>query len=104
MIPIQITDAPNQSVQVPFQDGTCTVSMYYSQLESSWFMSVSYGDNEVNNILVEQGVNLLYPFRHLFPFGIICISDSAVRPLFIDSFFTEEADLILLEGSENINL
>jgi len=104
MIPIQITDAPNQSVQVPFQDGTCTVSMYYSQLESSWFMSVSYGDNEVNNILVEQGVNLLYPFRHLFPFGIICISDSAVRPLFIDSFSTDEADLILLEGSENINL
>ncbi|MBO7692683.1 MAG: hypothetical protein J6T10_08665 [Methanobrevibacter sp.] len=104
MILINITDAPNQAIQVPFRDGTCTVSMYYSQLESSWFMSVSYGDSEVNNILVEQGVNLLYPFRHMFSFGILCISNSAVRPLFIDSFATAESDLILLEGEENINI
>lgn len=103
MIQIDITENPNQSIQVPFSNGTATIDMYYSAMTSSWFMTVSYGDSTVNNILVEQGVNLAYPFRHIFPFGLLCISDSGLRPLFLDSFSTQESVLILLEGDENVD-
>lgn len=101
MILIDVSENPNQSIQVPFSSGVATVNMYYSALTSSWFMSISYGNNSVSNILVEQGVNLTYPFRHIFPFGILCVSDSGLRPLFIDSFSSLESVLILLEGTEN---
>ena len=103
MIQINVTENPNQSIQVPFSNGTATIDMYYSAMTSSWFMTVSYGDSTVNNILVEQGVNLAYPFRHIFPFGLLCISDSGLRPLFLDSFSTQESVLILLEGDENVD-
>lgn len=103
MIQIDITENPNQSIQVPFSNGTATIDMYYSAMTSSWFMTVSYGDSTVNNILVEQGVNLAYPFRHIFPFGLLCISNSGLRPLFLDSFSTQESVLILLEGDENVD-
>ena len=104
MILINLSSDPKQSVQVPFSDGTATISVSYSSLNSSWFMSVSYGNNTVNNILIEQGVNLTYPFRHIFPFGIICISDSGLRPLFLDSFESMESDLILFNPEENFDL
>lgn len=103
MIQIDITESPNQSIQVPFSSGTATIDMYYSAMTSSWFMNISYGDKTVNNVLVEQGVNLAYPFRHLFPFGLLCISNSGLRPLFIDSFSTQECVFVLLEGEENID-
>ena len=103
MIQINVTENPNQSIQVPFSSGTATIDMYYSAMTSSWFMTVSYGDSTVNNILVEQGVNLTYPFRHIFPFGILCVSDSGLRPLFIDSFANTESVLVLLEGEENVD-
>lgn len=104
MIQVDVKEDPNQSIQVPFSSGTATIDMYYSALNSSWFMTVSYGERVVNNILVEQGVNLTYPFRHMFPFGILCVSDSGVRPMFIDSFSTQESVLILLQGDENTDL
>ena len=103
MIQVDVKEDPNQSIQVPFRDGTATIDMYYSALNSSWFMNISYGERTVNNILVEQGVNLAYPFRHMFPFGLLCISDSGLRPMFIDSFSTQESVLILLEGDENVD-
>ena len=104
MIQVDVKEDPNQSIQVPFRDGIATIDMYYSALNSSWFMNISYGERTVNNILVEQGVNLAYPFRHMFPFGLLCISDSGLRPLFIDSFSTQESVLILLQGDENTDL
>lgn len=104
MILIDLTNDPKQSVQVPFSDGTATISVFFSTVNNCWFMSVSYGNNTVNGILIEQGVNLTYPFRHIFPFGIICISDSGLRPVYLDSFETEEADLILLNPEENFDI
>lgn len=103
MIQVDVKENPNQSIQVPFSSGTATIDMYFSSMTSSWFMNISYGDNTVYNILVEQGVNLAYPFRHMFPFGLLCISDSGLRPLFIDSFSTKECVLVLLEGDENVD-
>ena len=67
MIVIDVGSESKQQIQVPFSDGVATVRMYFSSLNSCWFMSVSYGNNTVNNILVEYGVNLTYPFRHIFP-------------------------------------
>lgn len=104
MILIDINNDPKQTIQVPFNDGTATIGVWYSTANNCWFMSVSYGTNTVNNILIDQGVNLTYPFRHMFPFGIICISDSGLRPLYLDSFETAEADLILLNPEENFNI
>lgn len=104
MILIDVSDSSNQKIDVSFTGGSVTVSMYYSFINSSWFMSVSYGNYTVNNILVEYGVNLTYPFRHMFPFGIVCATNSELRPLYLDSFSSMEANLVLLEGEEDINI
>ena len=104
MIVIDVGSESKQQIQVPFSDGTATIRLYFSSLNSCWFMSVSYGNNTVNNILIEYGVNLTYPFRHIFPFGLVCITDSKVRPVFIDSFASDEASLILFNPDENVNL
>lgn len=104
MIPINISGSGKQQIAVPFSQGTATISLWYSFICSSWFMNVSYGNHQVNGILVEYGVNLTYVFRHMFPFGIMCITDSMVRPVYLDSFKTGESALFLLDGSENIKL
>ena len=104
MILIDIGSESKQQIQVPFSDGTATIRLYFSSLNSCWFMSVSYGNNTVNGILVEYGVNLTYPFRHIFPFGILCATNSGVRPVFVDSFSNGEAGLMLLNSDENIDL
>lgn len=101
MILIDVGQQSKQQISVPFSDGTATIRMYFSSRTNCWFMSVSYGNNTVNNILVEYGVNLTYPFRHIFPFGIICSTASQVRPVYIDSFSSEEAVLLLLNPDEN---
>lgn len=104
MIPIAISDGGVQQIAVPFDQGTVTISLWYSYICSSWFMNVSYGEHEVDGILIEYGVNLTYAFRHMFPFGIICISDSTLRPLYLDSFATGESALFLLQGEENTKI
>ena len=104
MIPISISGNGKQQIAVPFSQGTATISVWYSFICSSWFMNISYGENEVNGILIEYGVNLTYVFRHMFPFGILCITDSLLRPLYLDSFATGESALFLLEGEENVKI
>lgn len=104
MIPISVSGSANQEIAVPFGQGTATINLWYSPVCSNWFMNVYYGNHEVNGILVEYGVNLTYPFRHIFPFGILCITDSVLRPLYLDSFATGESALFLLEDKENANL
>ena len=104
MILIDVGSESKQQIQVPFSDGTATIRLYFSSFNSCWFMSVSYGNNTVNNILVEYGVNLTYPFRHIFPFGVVCISDSEVRPVFVDSFSSGDSALIFYNPDENFNL
>lgn len=104
MILIDVGSESKQQIQVPFTDGVATIKLYFSSKFSCWFMSVSYNNNTVNNILIEYGVNLTYPFRHIFPFGIICVTNSLVRPVYIDSFSSEEASLIFYNPDENVNL
>ena len=104
MILIDVSNDPKQMIQVPFNNGTATINVWFSSSNSCWFMSVSYGTKTVNYILIEQGVNLTYPFRHIFPFGIICISDTGLRPVYLDSFETTEADLFLLNPEENFDI
>ncbi|MBO4695584.1 MAG: hypothetical protein J5656_06715 [Clostridia bacterium] len=104
MIKVDVSSVANQQIVVPFKDGTATISMYYSALNSCWFCSISYGDNTVNNIVIDYGVNFAYPFRYMFPFGLVCYTESEVRPVYVDSFESGEATLILLEGEENLPL
>ena len=56
MILIDVGSESKQQIQVPFSDGTATIRLYFSSFNSCWFMSVSYGTNTVNNILIEYGV------------------------------------------------
>ena len=73
LFPISYSSSIRCSKPEPINESFELILEYFDQQEG-WFYSLTYGDIEINNARLTYSPNILWTYKHLFPFGIAFIS------------------------------
>lgn len=98
----QLTNDPLQELNITLEDGsTFVLTVYFMANQYSWtIQKLTYGTFEINNVLITNNPNILFPWKNLIPFGIACFSESRREPSLIDDFSSEASSLYVLNQAE----
>lgn len=87
---IETLDDSNKQIFTVSIDGYSGVkiSMEFKPQQYAWFMSVTWGEFNLNNERVAISPNLLRQFQNILPFGILISHIDAIDPFSNDAWLT----------------
>lgn len=97
------TNAPNQIAEISLPDGTtANFSLTFDELVNSWFFDFSYSNKNLNYFgqRLTSNPNLLYPFRNILTFGLMCTVNDGGEAWFINDFITGRVNLYILDATD----
>lgn len=96
-----LTNDPKQIQTVILPNGKeATVAVEYKPMQTGWFLTLTYGAFQLNNLRIVTNPNILHQFKNLLPFGIGCFVDANQEALLADDFASGRAKLYILDKSE----
>ncbi len=98
------SDAQQQFLLTGITGITINLNLRYMPFQQIWTMDVSQGDFTANGIQVVAAPNLLRQFRNNIKFGLACLTNDALDPLYIDDFSAQRAGLYLLTAAEVLQI
>lgn len=104
---ILINDSPKQEFKVNLETGEIvTFYFQYIAIHTSWYL-VSFTYNNVIKYInkrIALSFNLLSQFYNTLPFGISCVSNDGIEPIYLDDFVTERVELYVITNAEKQTL
>jgi len=96
-----LTESSRQRYDVTTEDGVAFVlSLAYNPRTSAWVCSFTYGSTIIDGITLVASPNLLRQWRNVIPFGLACVVNDNLDPLYINDFTTQRVILYVLSASE----
>ncbi len=83
---------------------TCTLTLYFDDLQTGWFCDVAYQDFAVKGMRVTCNLNILAQHSNILPFGLACFTNQGQEPQFLQDFVAGNASLCLLDETDLANL
>ena len=101
MIKYEVTNEPNQSFVIVFEDTTIEVSLEFHTISSSWIMGLTYKDEIlVQGMKLNSAIVALDTFNLAFDIYIEDVNDIGISPFNVNSFSDGLYDFYLVERSE----
>jgi hypothetical protein len=99
-----ITDNATQLLHITLDNGAnVDLTLRFLPAIQRWAIDVASPLVNVNNIIITNHPNLLWPFANVGSFGIACLSSDDVEPFQYDDFSTTRSQLYILESADLIN-
>lgn len=97
-----LTSDANQSVSVVLDDGTkVDLTFNYKESQQGWFYTLVYGAVlTINNRRLVNSPNMLRQFRGILPFGIACIVNDGLEPVYIDDLSNGRVSVYIMNPTD----
>ena len=96
-----ITADAKQTMRLVLDDGSkMDFTLAYKQNQQGWFFSLAYGSFVLTNRRLTNGPNLLRAFMKIIPFGIACMVQDGLEPIYTDDFTSGRVQLYVLSASD----
>ena len=97
-----LTADPIQQQNLVLPDGTIVgMTINYSPRQYCWYISeLTYGSFTLQGLQITNSPNMLRQWQNIITFGLACFSAQDREPSQQQDFFTNEAQLYILEMSE----
>ena len=98
-----ISDAATQNFTLTLVDGSkATCVLYWRDQQIGWFLDVAYlpASKTINGLRLVASPNLLRQWRNVLPFGLAFTMPAGGDPLSKESFVSDGATFVLLEGDD----
>lgn len=84
------------------EDGTqITITIEFKPMQFGWFIrELIYEDFTLNGFRIFTSPNILYQFKNLIPFGLMCTTKDGQEPKLQQDFSSGYASLFVLTSSE----
>jgi hypothetical protein len=96
-----ITNDPNQSITFKLVNGEFVYfTLRYSQQQSGWYYSLTYGNFTVNNRRLIVSPSMLRLFRGILPFNIGIVTNDLQEVVYVDDFSNGRAKFFLMDSTD----
>lgn len=92
------------TVSVPETGKQVKISLRYLPTQRAWYMDFLYENIEENCIKLVISPNILRSYKKMIPFGLAITSINDMYPMDIDSFYSGQNSLYLLDSTYVNNL
>ena len=97
----KLTDQARQSYTLVGESGEqIRFDLIFMPTQSAWMFNVGYLDFQLNGVFLTVMPCVLYNYRNILPFDIMCASSDGYEPQFIDDFINGRISLYLLTKAE----
>lgn len=97
----KITNAPQQDLNLTgIPNVNIDMALRYLPRMKLWSMDLTWNSISANGIIITTSPNMLRSFRHIFPFGMTCLTTNGLDPYNIDDFAAQAANLYLLTAAD----
>lgn len=63
-------------------------------------MNISYGNFVANGLRLVATPNMLFQWKNIIPFGLMCVSNDGYDPFYLDDFTTGRIKIYLLNSTD----
>jgi hypothetical protein len=100
-----LTAEPRQNHILPIEGyADATLFLEFKETQYAWFMTLTWGGNEISGMRVASCPNLLDQCRSKFPFGLLVDSVNLQDPLTLDAFETGVCRMAILSEAEVVQV
>ena len=90
---------PNQRFRMTSDDGEpIRFRLVFRPTSEQWYIDVESGNFAINGLRVVESPDLLYQYRNIVPFGILCRVRGDGEPQVVNDFASERVAIYLVEG------
>ena len=86
------------NVNVPETGKQVKITLRYLPTQRAWYMDFLYENIEEKGIKLVITPNILRSYKKILPFGLMITSANDMYPMDIDSFYSEQNSLYLLDS------
>lgn len=96
-----LTSDPRQQFTIIGENGEIIPAyFYYCPTQIGWFIDISYGNFVANGLRLCVTSNMLFQWKNIIPFGLMCVSNDGYDPYYIDDFVSGRINLYLMNASD----
>lgn len=76
------------------------INLSYKPRFNFWNIDIKYKNKEVKNTLVDFSQDLFYQYSNFFPFKIVVLSNTGLRPFYLDDFINGNCLIGVIDESQ----
>lgn len=96
-----LTSDPRQQFTIIGENGEIIPTyLFYCPTQIGWFMNISYGNFVANGLRLVATPNMLFQWKNIIPFGLMCVSNDGYDPFYLDDFTTGRIKIYLLNSTD----
>lgn len=97
-----ITSVPYQKQTFILGDGTSvSITIKFIEMQQGWWITeLIWGAFRLTGLRISNGPNILYQWRNLIPFGIMCTTEEGREPGLQQDFESGASKLFILDRGE----
>ena len=96
-----ITNNAKQVMRVILEDGSVAeLTLTYLGATQRWAFSIDHPNLTVYNKILCTHPNILRQYKHVIPFGLMCLTTDGLDPTMVTDFKTGRSQLYILQAAD----